>query len=97
MFDNDERVRNAAVTVLGATRDEAHVGAIGSFLRGAKTPREKSVAVQALRRIGTEKAAEEVLRNLGVFPPQRRESIQREFERLRDKRIEMKAAGQGAR
>jgi len=97
LFDNNERVRTAAATVLGATRDEKHVGSLGAFLRGAKSPRERSVATQALRRIGTEKAADEVLRNLGVFPVAQRESIQTEFERIRQKRIDMKTAGESAR
>lgn len=97
IFDNNERVRNASATVLGATRNEKYVGALGAFLRGAKSPRERSVAMQALKRIGTEKAAEEVLRNLSVFPPRQRESVEREFERIRQKRIEMKQASDPGR
>jgi hypothetical protein len=83
-------VRNAAITVLGATRDEKHVPAIGAYLNRAKTSRERSVALQAMRRIGTEKAAEEVLRSLGALPAAQRDRVEQEFERLRAKREEIR-------
>jgi len=91
---NNERVRNAAVNVLGSTRDEKHAELIGSFLRGAKSRRERSVALQALRRIGTEKAAETALRHLGYLPERERESVRLQFEKIRDKRAAMREASE---
>ncbi|MHC4940582.1 MAG: HEAT repeat domain-containing protein [Planctomycetota bacterium] len=88
--DSNERVRNAAATVLGATRSEKHVDALAGYLRSAKTARERSVALRALERIGTEKAAEEVLNSLGTMPERQQESVRLRFERIRAARAEVR-------
>ena len=97
LFDSNERVRNAAATVLGSTRNEKHIESLSGYLRGAKTARERSVALRALERIGTEKAAEEVLRSLGTMPERQRESVRLRFERIRAKRAEVRQNSERAR
>ena len=91
------RVRTAAVRVLGASRNEKHVELLGSVLRGSRSSGERSAAREALRRIGTEKAAEEVLRNLSAFPQSQQESVRIQFERIRDKRARLRQAAESRR
>lgn len=95
--DSNIRVRTAAVRVLGASRSEKHVDLLGSVLRGSKTASERSAALEALRRIGTEKAAEEVLRNVHSLPQRQQQSVRVQFERIRDKRAKMRSAGERRR
>ena len=91
------RVRSSAIRVLGASKNEKHVELLGSVLRGAKKSQELSAAREALRRIGTERAAEEVLRNLDVFPQSQQESVRIQFERIRDRRARLRTDAESRR
>ncbi|MHC4955003.1 MAG: HEAT repeat domain-containing protein [Planctomycetota bacterium] len=89
--DPNERIRNYAVGVLGQSRDDAHVETLGAYLRGAKTARERGRALWALGRIGSGKAAEEVLQSIGSLPPRQQDSVRMKFEALRDKHEKLHA------
>lgn len=97
IFDDNVRVRTKSVALLGKTRQDKHVDLIGSFLRGAKTDNERREAIRALERIGTEKAAEEVLRNIDAVPARQREATRRKFEQIKEKRIQLRMAAENRR
>jgi len=86
LYDDNERVRNKAALVLGRSRNDEYVEVLGSYMRGAKTSRERSVAIMSLERIGTAKAAEEGLRSVQSLPTQQQESVRLRFERILEKR-----------
>ena len=91
---SNERIRNASARVLGSSRDEKNIDLLGSYLRGAKSGRERSTALWALERIGSERAAEAVLQNLGSMPKTQRANVETKFERIRKKRAEMRIASE---
>jgi len=85
LYDDNERVRNSAARVLGQSRKDEYVEVLGSFLRGAKSSRERAVALSSLERIGSAKAVEEVLQSLGTLPERQQESVRLRFERIQKK------------
>jgi len=97
LYDDNERVRNYAARVLGQSRKDEHVEVLGSFLRGAKSTRERSVALDSLRRIGSAKAAEEVLRSIGSLPEQQQGSVRDQFQQIAEKHERIRRGNPGAR
>ena len=94
LSDDNERVRNYAARVLGQSRNEKHVEVLGSYLRSARTARERSVAIAALERIGTEKAAEEVLRSVNTLPERQRGQVRERFQRIAEQRAKVRTNSQ---
>jgi len=90
LYDSNERVRCDAVLVLARSGNDEHVEAIGAFLRGAKSSRERSRALDALRRMGSAKAAEEALRSIGSLPASQQDSVRARFEKIAEEHARLR-------
>jgi HEAT repeat protein len=84
--DPVERIRMPCARILGQRGRDEHVEILADYMKRAESYRERAAALQALRQVGTPKAAETALSLLDLLPERQREPQRAVFEKMREVR-----------